>query len=157
MAANRAGLTQALAPMVVAIDNREYASDATLLILGDALDPALVSRCLRLRPSQSWKRGEQKRSMGIAFDSVHAWGGWKKCLPPAQEQKDLTSQLRYWVRALRGRAPAFAQLTKSGHHCSLDCFVSTDATASIVFPPDLQVSMAALGLELRISLFSRGG
>ena len=143
--------------MVVAIDNREYLSGATLLILGDALDPALVSRSLRLRPSQSWKRGEQKRSIGIAFHSLHAWGGWKKFLPPAQEQKELTSQLRYWVRTLRGRGPAFAQLARSGYHCSLDCFVGTNATASLIFPPDLQGSIAALGLELRISVSTRGG
>ena len=35
---------------------REYVSYANLMILGDDLDPADVSKTLRLRPSKSWKR-----------------------------------------------------------------------------------------------------
>ena len=143
--------------MVATIDDREYVSGVTLLILGDDLDPAFVSRSLRLRPSRSWRRGEQKRVMGIAFDSQYSWGGWKKFLPPSQQHKELPGQLRYWMRTLRGRAPAFAKLASSGHYCSLDCFLTTDATASLIFPPDLQLSLSSLGLDLRISVSVAGG
>ena len=143
--------------MVATIDDREYVSDATLLILGDELDPAFVSRSLGLRPSRSWRRGEQKRVMGLAFESKYSWGGWKKFLPPSQRHKELPGQLRYWMRTLRGRAPAFAQLTSSGLYCSLDCFLTTDATASLILPPDLQRSLSSLGLDLRFSVSVGGG
>ncbi len=54
--------------------NKEYTSSVTLMILGDKLTPNDVSNELGLKPSQAWKKGEQKsfsRSDGskIEFDS----------------------------------------------------------------------------------------
>ena len=131
----------------------EYISHVTLMILGEDLDPTVVSQTLKLRPSQSWKRGAPQSLKGVALDSTHSWGGWKKFLPPSQKARPLPAQLRYWVRTLRGRERMLAKLAASGHWCTLDCYVGTDATASLILPVDLQRSLSALGLDLRLSVW----
>ena len=124
----------------------EYLSHATLMVLGTSLEPADVSRLLKLRPTNAWRRGDS-----------HAWGGWKKSLPTSQIARPLPSQLRYWVRVLRGRAKAISKLVATGHLCALDCYIGTSSTASIVVPADLQSELATLGLEMRLSVFADGG
>ena len=121
--------------------DREYSSHVTLMILGDNLDPAAISTLLRLRPNQSWKRG----------DSGKLWGGWKKCLPQSMHHWPLDRQLRYWARTLRDRASTFAAISSDSNLCALDCYIGSAATASIKFPIELQTSLAGLGLELRLS------
>ena len=137
----------------------EYVSHATLMILGDDLNPADVSTLLRLRPSQSWKRGDMHScslpgGSSLEFSTVHNWGGWKKKLPASQAARTLPGQLRFWARTLRGRSGAIAKLTAAGHLCALDCFIGTEATASVVLPPELQMGLAQLGLELRLSVWA---
>ena len=143
--------------MPSASDDLEYVSHATLMILGDDLDPTFVSRSLKLRPSQSWRRGEPQSIRGVSLESTASWGGWKKFLPPSQKPRPLPSQLRYWVRTLRGRERALAKLAASGYWCSLDCYVGSDTTASLVLPVDLQRSLGVLGLDVRISVSVHGG
>jgi hypothetical protein len=124
----------------------EYVSHATLMVLGTSLEPSEVTSVLGLRPTKAWGRGDS-----------HAWGGWRKSLPASQTHKPLPGQLRFWVRTLRGRVRAISKLSKAGHLCALDCYIGTDSTASIIVPADLQSELAALGLELRLSVFADGG
>jgi hypothetical protein len=58
---------------------------------------------------------------------------------------------------LRGRVKAISKLANAGNLCVLDCYIGTDSTASIIVPADLQSELAALGLELRLSVFADGG
>ena len=139
---------QSLGPRSKLGRDAEYTSSVTLIILGTALDPQEVSRALRLRPAQSWKRGDTRGK------SAYDWGGWKKFLPASQESRPLASQLRYWARTLKGLSKPLSKLTNAGHICMLDCFIGTDATASIVIPSDLQSELAALGLEIRLSVWA---
>jgi hypothetical protein len=120
------------------------------MILGEDLDPAVVSRLLKLRPNRSWQRGAPKTLTG----PVHAWGGWKKFPPMSVQAKSLDAQLRYWVRTLNARTGALRKLGSLDHYCALDCYISTDATASIIVNPDLQRGISSLGLDLRISVFA---
>jgi len=124
----------------------EYLSHATLMVLGTSLEPSDVSGALGLRPTQTWRRGDS-----------HKWGGWKKSLPASQLAKPLPSQLRFWVRTLRGRTKAISKLAAAGHLCALDCYIGTDSTATIIVPSDLQSELSSLGLELRLSVFADGG
>ena len=132
--------------------NPEYISSVTLMILGNDLDPAHISRALKLRPAKAWKRGDRKTSGHLTFDSTYSWGGWKKFLPTSQENRPLPSQLRYWVRTLRGREHIFSALVDSGHRCILDCYLGTDATASLILTADLQQSLSALSLDITVSV-----
>jgi hypothetical protein len=130
------------------------------MILADDLDPADVSKTLRLRASQSWKRGQKyafslQGGKSLDFSTVHEGGGWRKNLPASQAALPLSSQLLFWARTLRGRSKAIARLTAAGHLCILNCYIGTRETASVILPPDLQVGLAHLGLEIRLSVIAR--
>jgi hypothetical protein len=137
--------------------DNEYVSSATLIVLGDALDPDVVSTELLLSPSRSWRKGEQKeftRHDGSrrVFDSRHEWGGWKLFMDPRYKNDPLETQLQFWCEALQGKSDVIAKLKSSGLRCILDIFVTTDATASIVLSEDLLKSVASLGLEIELSI-----
>lgn len=136
--------------MTSAIEQPEYISSATLMILGAHLQPGEVSSLLKMRPSKAWRRGEVK-SVG---ESLHEWGGWKKFLPPAQIKRLLPMQLHYWARALKEKADAFSHLRALGYHCALNCYVGTSGTATISLPAELQLAIGALGLTLELDVFA---
>lgn len=123
------------------MEEPEYISSATLMILGDDLDPEDVTKKLGYVPSQSWRR-----------DATHEWGGWKRFVDPEHTNDPLEEQVEFWCSALRDRTEAISRLKSQGCHCALDLFVTTDATASIIIPELLQKQIAALGLELRLSI-----
>src|SRR5438067_751575 len=106
------------------IEEPEYISSATLLVLGTRLVPREVSTLLKMRPSQAWARGDLKRSLGTTVgDSVHERGGWKKFLPPSQRDRPLPQQLFHWSRVLRDKADAFSSLRDLDCRCILNCYV----------------------------------
>jgi len=143
-------------PMSTSVEP-EYRSHVTLTLLGAELDPRSASDLLRLRPTHTWTKGEQKRTpLGkvLASGALHQWGGWKKSLPVSQAARPFAFQLRFWARKLRNKAQILAQLSSQGTECSLDCYVASSATASIIIPTDLQSEIAKLGLELRLSFFA---
>ena len=137
--------------------DQEYVSSVTLIILGEDLDPDMVSQELSLTPSKSWRKGEQmsfSRPDGSKrlFDSRHNWGGWKLFVDPKYENDLLETQLQFWCETLRDKTNAIARLKSKGMYCALSLFITTDATASIVLPETLQKSLANLGLEIDLSI-----
>ena len=117
------------------------------MFLGDCLIPSEISTLLAMRPNKSWARGSPK----FIGDSLHEWGGWKKFLPKSFQERPMEAQLAYWARILASKKTAIRKISKCGILSTLDCFIATDTTASIIVPTVLQESVAALGLELRIS------
>jgi Domain of unknown function (DUF4279) len=126
----------------------EYRSHATLMLLGDDLDPTEVSRAIRMRPSQSWSRGDPQTSVSA---SRHEYGGWKKFLPVALTNAPLERQLAYWAKKLLGQGDTLNVFVSRGYVCALNCYIGIDATASVVLPSHLLMSLASLGVELRLS------
>jgi hypothetical protein len=136
------------------IEEPEYMSSATLIVLGTRLQPREVSTLLRMRPSQAWARGDAKRHRGTRVgDSVHEWGGWKKVLPPSQRDRPLPQQLLHWLRLLKHKADAFSSLRDLDCRCVLNCYVGTSATATITLSAELQMAMSELGLDLELDVF----
>ena len=137
----------------------EYVCSVSLIILGDDLDPDVVSEELSLRPWQSWRRREHKkyiRKDGSVreFDSRHSWGGWKLLIDPEHKEDLLESKLQFWCDLLQDRIEAIDRLKVRGYHCVLDLFITTDATASIIIPVELQKAIASLGLEIQLSVIT---
>lgn len=137
--------------------DQEYVSSATLMILGDALEPAIASKELSLIPSQSWRKGDQKehtRADGskLVLDSRHEWGGWKLFVDPKCRDSPLESQIESLCETLHGKAEVIARLKSNGMHCILDLFLTTNATASLILSEDLQNSLLSLGLEIQLSI-----
>lgn len=132
------------------MEEPEYISSATLIVLGALLQPGEVSSILKMRPSQAWRRGEVK-SFG---ESPHEWGGWKRFLTASQMKRPLPMQLHYWARDLKEKAGAFSHLRALGYHCALNCYVGTSETATISLPAELQLEIGALGLKLELNVFA---
>jgi hypothetical protein len=137
----------------------EYTGSVMLMILGDDLDPDEVSDRLGLVPSQAWRKGERHsftRTDGsrLEFRSKHTWGGWKRFIEPRQEKLPIEAQLEFWYKKLRAHIAALASFKSEGWDCALDLFVTTDATASMVFSGGLLKRIAELGVELRISFWA---
>ena len=140
-------------------NEKEYVSSVTLMILGENLNPDMVTAQLSLTPSRAWCKGEQKsfvRSNGskCVFDSRHEWGGWKCFIDQTHENALLEKQLQFWCDTLRDRVDAIARLKSKGMHCALSLFVTMDDIASIILTAELQVSLASLGLELELSIMA---
>ena len=131
---------------------REYAGHVLLLITGKSLDPTSVTSALGLPPFKSWRKGERKRAGNITFQTRHTEGGWKCLLTGATRRSDLELQLKKWVSILRPKARSLKKLSSQGHYCRLVWFAATDATVSLVIPPDLQSDLARLGLHWEISI-----
>lgn len=134
----------------MAQEDREYICSVTLMILGEKMEPDSVSTLLRLRPNKSWRRGTQSAISGNA----HQWSGWKKFAPPSIQEKRLETQLAYWVKTLDKNKDALRKLVRAGSYCALDCFITTEATASIIVEPKMQRAVSLLGLDLRLSFFA---
>lgn len=136
--------------MSIAEDGREYLSSITLMVVGELLDPGLVSQELEMTPSECWRKGDKKK----VGESHHEWGGWKKFLPEAVKAKSFELQLQYWVVELNSKASVLSQLCMSGNRCLLDCFITTEATASLLLSAKLQQQVAALGAEIQVSIWA---
>jgi hypothetical protein len=137
----------------------EYVGSVTLMILGEDLDPDMVSRELGLTPSQAWRKGEKKsylRANGTThrFESRHEWGGWKLFLDPEHKNDPVEAQLEYWSELLGPRLNSITQLKSKGFECLLNIFVTSGETVCIVIPDQLQKSVASLGLDLHLSFIA---
>lgn len=125
----------------------EYVASATLVILGEDLEPSKVTAWLELAPSQSWKIGEEKE---LAPGTFYEWGGWK-CFGDDSDAT-LEEKIESWLKRLDGRAEEFLRMNKLGWTCSLDCFLAFDSVASLCLPPTLTQMVFELGLTIDICL-----
>ena len=125
----------------------EYIASATLMILGEDLDPSKVTGWLELQPSQSWRTGEEKE---MAPGSFHEWGGWK-CFSEKSDET-LEEKVESWLMRLQGREEEFSKMNSLGWRCSLDCFLAFDSVASLSISPELARRVSELGLTINICL-----
>jgi hypothetical protein len=131
---------------------REYVGSALLIITGTSLDPGQVTRLIRMRPSQYWRRGEIKRVGRLTFSSTHNEGGWKAHAPASVRNRPIEVQLKWWVKRLTSVASNIRRLRTQGNYCRLSWFIATHATASLVIPSSLQVALAKLHLDWEVSV-----
>lgn len=131
--------------------DREFVSSIGLLITGVDLVPSNVTAALGLVPDDSWRRGDEKR----VGDQLHEWGGWKKRLPSRSEGDPFSDEFGAWVVLLGERAAALRNLQEAGCKCELDCFICVSGTALVEMAPALQRDLAALGVDISITIDAR--
>jgi hypothetical protein len=124
---------------------------ATLMILGDELNPQDVTDQLGIEPSQSWRKGEHKSFTNndetIRYlDSKHEYSGWKCFLPGEQEHLELSEQLNWWCNFLRGKEAVMLSLEEKGCWLEMNCF----ATGAVEISADTQIRLSDLSLNLTI-------
>ncbi|MCV2366487.1 DUF4279 domain-containing protein [Roseateles oligotrophus] len=131
-------------------ENPDYISSVSLMILGESLNPSVVSRILGLEPDKFWSKGDPKQ----IGESLHEWGGWRQKLPDSLKRKPFEEQLRYWAQELLARIPGIQELSGAGNRCLLDCFLTTGEVAHILLSSELQREVANLGLEFEFNVWA---
>jgi hypothetical protein len=131
------------------------------MILGESLDPSAATKLLGMRPSQQWRRGDQKsfkRKDGSVclFDSPHEWGGWKKWSSAAEQKKEFPALLSHWCSKLTSKKKALSRLRTSGSELFLDCFLIGDSS-EFILPPPLLAKLSSLGVSLRVTFSNNEG
>jgi hypothetical protein len=133
-------------------------ASASLIILGDSLDPTTVTRLLKLKSSQQWKKGErksyQRRDGSVRFfDTKYKWGGWKLWPSEKQRKQDLRHQVDRWLALLSRKRKELAKIRASGCQVFLDCCIIGEAD-SVCLPPETLGRMAQLKLTFEVTFYS---
>jgi Domain of unknown function (DUF4279) len=135
---------------------REYDGSVLLIITGRSLDPTRVTALLRMRPFQTWRRGETRRIRGVTV-SPPLEGGWKARLPASARARPIEAQLKWWVRRLASASSTIRGLQTERCYCRLSWYMLTEATVSILIPNELQRALAKLNLHWEISMAAHQG
>ena len=131
----------------------EYTGSVLLIITGPCLDPGEVTRLLRIRPFQSWRRGDARTIRAVRLDSARE-GLWKGRPPASVRTRLIEVQLNWWASRLAPSASRILRLQRQGCYCRLSWFMTTDATVSIVLPNNLQRALSKLNLHWEFSVFA---
>lgn len=118
---------------------------ATLLIIGDVLDPQAITAALSIEPNQSWRRGEPKE---FAPDTFYEWGGWKGFMPTEMENLELDEQIIWWCERLEGKESIMKSMEEKGFRLEMNCF----ATSGFQLDPDIMGRLSELCLILTVNI-----
>jgi hypothetical protein len=140
-------------------DEKENVYSATLMILGNDLDPDLVSRSLGLNPDKAWRKGERKffkKDDGTTryFDSYYQGGGWKCFTNKNWLCQSLEEELEAWSEILSAREQAIIDLQGLGYNFTLDCCVVSTGSEVIRLWPELQRALGNLNVEIDITFYT---
>jgi hypothetical protein len=136
-------------------------ASATLIVLGDDLEPDFVTRALGMFPDQAWRRGERpttKTSSGrlIAHPAVAEWGGWKRFLPEALKGELLEIQLQHWVETLAANVDRIRELLTTGHTVTIDVYFSASEPKLIELKAHLLLALGQLGVDVDLHVYPHG-
>lgn len=137
----------------------EMIQSATLVVWGGDFEPSAITRQLRRRPNETWRKGERKsyqRNDGSIryFDSRYEWSGWKKWLSPRQRRRPLEWQLQYWATLLKPKAAVLRALRGRGAVVELNCCVIASETAASRLPSALLATLGSWGVDVDITWYA---
>lgn len=141
------------------VDDYNATTSATLMILGEDLDPDVVTKMLRMFPSRSWRSGEppdirtdnQKR---LPLNRRSEWGCWKAFRPDHLINGPLENQLQYWANTLASKNSALLHFAESGWEIVIDCYFATAQTELLELPALLLRTFGEMHVNLDIRFFS---
>ena len=138
----------------MAVMREAHCCSVTLIVVGDDLEPEVVTSALGWNPDRSWRRGERKRftrpdGTERVFDSAHNWGGWKLFAADGERERSLQDQLAAWLERLRVKRPALLGLGDRGWEVELNCFAAT--SECLVLPVTVLGELASLGVRLALT------
>jgi hypothetical protein len=141
----------------MATTHEEHCCSVTLVVVGDDLEPELVTASLGWYPDQSWRRGERKRftrpdGTERVFDSVHDWGGWKRLAADEERGQSLQDQVSAWLERLRGKGQSLQSLRDRGWEIELDCFAASSECLHL--PATVLGKLACLGVGLALNVYT---
>ena len=133
-------------------------ASVSLIVIGKSLDPTMVTRLLKLQPSQQWKKGERKsyrRKDGTVriFNSKHKLGGWKRWPSDRQRKMELSLQVKRWLMLLTRKKKQLEEIQALGCDIFLDCCIIGEADCVSLSPATIG-RMAELGLHFEATFYS---
>jgi hypothetical protein len=152
------------------------AFELSLRIRHPSMDPADISRALKIQAEHSFRTGEPRRSSsGVATASVYAESYWLGLLPPpsppvdisfpgnrrsqlAQEHLVASTQTLSWalslsaVRFLSPHADLLRRIRSEGGQVSLLVSISDDESCSFIVPPETSQFFGNLGVTIEVEL-----
>jgi hypothetical protein len=134
-------------------------SSATLIVLGDDLDPDFVSNLLGVLLDQKWRRGElksikRKNGSVLRFKSRYKWGGWKSFLNKSEDKKELPQQIAIWCDRLLLKKNAVRKLQKLNYWIVIDCCIVSSGAESIRLDAKIHKKLSDLKIDLDITFYS---
>jgi hypothetical protein len=138
------------------VDEEGTLASVMLLILGEDLEPEVVTRALMLFPDQSWRRGDRYPTLaqrGVA-GTAQDMGGWKKFISEDWLHRRLEEQLEFWATFLQGRSSGIDHLSALGYELALDCFVAPNFPFLVELSDSLQMQLGALHLNIDMHFFA---
>jgi hypothetical protein len=140
-------------------NENQYHCSATLLVLGDDLDPDLISHSLGITPERAWRRGERQsfvKTDGTThyFDSHYEWGGWKSFATEERLRMDLVKQIEYWCETLTARKQSVGELQELGYKITIDCCIVSETTERISLGSELQQILGDMKVDLDVTFYS---
>jgi hypothetical protein len=131
-----------------------HCCSVTLIVVGDDLEPEVVTAALGWNPDQSWRRGERKRftrpdGTERVFDSSHDWSGWKLFAADDEREQSLQDQVAAWLKCLRVKEPVLLDLRDRSWEVELNCFAATSECLDL--PVTVLDELARLGVGLALT------
>ncbi len=132
----------------------EHCCSVNLIVVGDDLEPKVVTSALGWPPAKSWRRGERKRFKrpdGIerVFDSIYDCGDGR--VLPAHDERELPLEVQVsaWLDRLRFKSHALRSLSDCGWEIKLDCFAATSECINL--SSTILGELAGLGVGLTLT------
>jgi hypothetical protein len=138
---------------------KQHCCSATLTVVGDDLDPEVVTAALGWAADKSWRRGDHKsftRSDGTerAFDSLYDRGGYKCFAVFDERELSLQQQIAAWIERLQTKASPLKALRDRGWEIELNCFAASSEHLDLNV--HLLAELAGLGVNLTVSFSADG-
>lgn len=131
--------------------DEEHCCSVTLIVLGDDLEPDIVTAALGWNADQAWRSGEHNRiewpdGTVRVFESIAEWGGWKRFTPDDERTLSLQDQIDTWRERLQDKGPALRSMQDRGWEVELNCFAATYECLDL--PAAVLRELADLGVGL---------
>lgn len=116
------------------------------------MDPDEISSSLALKPSVTWKRGEQRRtSNGVVLEGSYDQSYWVGSLPMDSNPQGLVDTLEHYLLNLEKRAEFMRDFNNTGGNAEF--FVGWFGTGGATFAWDLLERCAFLRIELGMDVY----
>jgi hypothetical protein len=138
----------------------EYANcaktSATLRIMGDGLEPALITQQLGIEPSWGWRKGELRpvRIKNSNKTTRQRIGIWGLDTDKVVKSRDLRRHIDWILERVNGKAHIFELLKSQGYEMDVYCIWHSAGQGGPMLSPQNIAGLANLGLELDIELYA---
>jgi hypothetical protein len=120
------------------------------------MNPADISRALKIQAEHSLRAGEPRRSSSVVSASVYAESYWLGLLQLAQEHLVASTKTLSWAisltatRFLGTHTDLLRRIRSEGGQVSLLVSIASDESSSFIVPPEASQFFGSLGVTIEV-------